>query len=123
MTVLPSLQMITPQIKTKPARKPRRWILNSTCYWRRIVGFFFFCFLFCFVLFCFVLFFRLTIKTSELRPFGTCQVWQYPFMLYSSKDLACCLCNSRGTFKAWAETNSIKISWEFIRTMNSWAPP
>ena len=67
-----------PQIKTKPARKPRRWILSSSCYWKRID-----------------FFFRFTIKTSGLRPFRTCQAEQYPFMLYWNKGSACCLRGSR----------------------------
>ena len=36
MIVLQSLRMTIPQIKTKPARKPRRWILKSTFYGRKV---------------------------------------------------------------------------------------
>lgn len=67
-----------PQIKTEPARKPRRWILSSSCYWRRID-----------------FFFRFTIKTSGLRPFGTCQAEQYPFKLHWNKGSACCFSSFR----------------------------
>ena len=109
MIMLPSLRIITPQIKTKPARKPRRRILSSTCYWR--IDFF---------------------SDLQSRPLDWDHLGHVKFDNIPLHYIGAKVPHISYAILEWwfskctlgpTASKSPKITQEFVRNTNSWVPP